>query len=536
MSGYREVWARELERRDEPDPPAPQRPPVRWVDNGRGPAPEWAAIELFEGAEYPTPTGQPWGPQEGPQTTLAESDADIAVFGGSVGGGKSISLLFEGGRWAHLSTYRAIAFRRISTELHGGGGLWDESQTWYPLLGARARSTPSLEWIWPSGARLEMRHLQYDSDVESHKSKQYAVVLFDELTSFTRKQFWYMVSRLRSTCGVRPYIRAGTNPDADSWVLDELVGWWIGEDGYAIPERSGVVRWFVRVDEELHWFDTRAEAIAAIPGSSPMSFTFVVARTTDNKILMEANPDYVGNLSNLPNLERMRLLGDAARGGNWRVRASAGSVLPKHLFRIADEPPSRVVQTVRCWDKGSTAPCAENPDPDYTRGVRVSRCEGGEWWIDDLVTVRDRPGVVQRAMRETAEGRLDAQGRVVRPGDGVAVTIGLWQEVGASGKVDNETSIDALAGFPVRVVRIGTDKLAYANVWAPWLEGGRVYLKRAPWNAALMSECDGFPDAAHDDIVDALSLAAQICPAKTGGILGKMKAAADAAKFGKAGR
>ena len=50
-----------------------------------------------------------------------------------------------------------------------------------------------------------------------------ALICFDELTHFTAHQFFYMVSRNRSTCGVRPYIRATCNPDADSWVADFLV-------------------------------------------------------------------------------------------------------------------------------------------------------------------------------------------------------------------------------------------------------------------------------------------------------------------------
>lgn len=523
---------REMELRIEPDPPPAPRPPVRWVGNARVPAPEWAGLPIDEAAEYPTPTGAPWGPQEGPQTQFAECSADIAIFGGSVGGGKSFALLYDAARPTHLPGYGAIMFRRVSTELIGAGGLWSESEKVFPLLGGRSRQSPVHEWVFPSGATIEMRHLQLEKDVESHKSKQYAAIYFDEVNTFTEMQFWYMLTRLRSTCGVKPYIRASCNPDPDSFVAD-LVAWWIGADGYAIPERSGKIRWFVRVEEELHWFDSRDAALEAFPASMmPMSFTFIGSRTVDNRILMEGDPDYIGRLSAQANVNRLRLLGgeDGARGGNWHVRASAGSVLPKHLFKLADEPPSKIVRTVRCWDKGSTAPSGENPDPDYSRGVRVSRCENGEWWIDDLVTVRDRPAVVFQKMRETAEGRLDPNGRVIKPGDGVGVTIGLWQEVGASGKVDNDTTIDALAGYPVKVVRIGTDKLAYAQVWAPWLEHGRVYVKRAPWTNALLSECDGFPDAAHDDIVDALSLAAQINPASLGGIFAKMKKAADALK------
>ena len=68
-----------------------------------------------------------------------------------------------------------------------------------------------------------------------------------------------MVSRNRSTCGVRPYIRATCNPDADSWVADFL-SWWIDPvSGHPIPERAGVLRYFVRVGEKIVWADRPEE-------------------------------------------------------------------------------------------------------------------------------------------------------------------------------------------------------------------------------------------------------------------------------------
>ena len=83
---------------------------------------------------------------------------------------------------------------------------------------------------------------------------------FDELTHFSRSQFLYMLSRNRSTCGVRPYMRATTNPDADSWVAD-FIAWWIDQDtGLAIPERSGVVRYFTTISDEVIWGDSRGAA------------------------------------------------------------------------------------------------------------------------------------------------------------------------------------------------------------------------------------------------------------------------------------
>jgi hypothetical protein len=69
-----------------------------------------------------------------------------------------------------------------------------------------------------------------------------------------------MVSRNRSTCGVRPYIRATCNPDADSWVADFLA-WWIDpETGLRIPERAGMLRYYIRVADKIIWADTSPPA------------------------------------------------------------------------------------------------------------------------------------------------------------------------------------------------------------------------------------------------------------------------------------
>ena len=101
------------------------------------------------------------------------------------------------------------------------GALWDESLKLYPLVGG----IPHLgvrEWRWPCGGKIKFGHLQFETTVYDWQGAQIAQICFDELTHFTAHQFFYMVSRNRSTCGVRPYIRATCNPDADSWVADFL--------------------------------------------------------------------------------------------------------------------------------------------------------------------------------------------------------------------------------------------------------------------------------------------------------------------------
>jgi hypothetical protein len=169
---------------------------------------------------------------------------------------------------------------------------------------------------------MSFAHLEYDKNALDWQGSQIAFIGFDELTHFSQKQFWYMLSRNRSSSGVRPYVRCTTNPDCDSWVAD-FISWWINPDtGYPIPERSGVLRWFVRLGDIIHWADSPEELShfvnpltdEPIPAKS---VTFVAARLSDNKIFLTNDPGYAANLMALPLVERERLL-----NGNWKIRQS----------------------------------------------------------------------------------------------------------------------------------------------------------------------------------------------------------------------
>lgn len=80
------------------------------------------------------------------------------------------------------------------------------------------------EWTGPrtserangAGGKIKFSQLQFDSTVYDWQGAQITLICFDELTHFSRHQFFYMVGRNRSTCGVPPYIRATCNPGADS--------------------------------------------------------------------------------------------------------------------------------------------------------------------------------------------------------------------------------------------------------------------------------------------------------------------------------
>lgn len=194
--------------------------------------------------------------------------------------------------------------------------------------------------------KIKFAHLEHERTIYDWQGSQIAAILFDELCHFSSNQFFYMLSRLRSTSGVPGYVRATCNPDADSWVRG-FIDWWIDDEGYPIPERSGKLRWYIRRDEDLFWADTRQELLDRYGADElPKSVTFIPSKLQDNAILMEKDPSYLANLKSLSRVERMRLL-----GGNWNVKESAGSFFQKEWFPIIDFIPGGWIAAVRFWDR-----------------------------------------------------------------------------------------------------------------------------------------------------------------------------------------
>jgi predicted phage terminase large subunit-like protein len=305
-----------------------------------------------------------------------------------------------------------------------------------------------------------------------------------------------MVSRNRSTCGVRPYIRATCNPDADSWVADFL-GWWINpESGLPIPERAGVLRYYVRVAEKTIWADRPEELVQYLPQPEdlppsiepprPISVTFIPATVFNNPILLRANPEYYAWLLSLPTLERERLL-----GGNWKIRPAAGLYFKREWCTIVDELPADL-DVVRYWDLAATEKTERN-DPDWTVGIKLGRDRSGGYYLLDLVRARANPGDVERLLLNTAEQ------------DGNRVRIGFGQDPGQAGKSQALHLVRALSAYTVRGASESGDKLTRFGPFSSQCRAGNVKIRRGAWNEELFRVLEGFPDLAHDDEVDACS-------------------------------
>jgi predicted phage terminase large subunit-like protein len=353
-----------------------------------------------------------------------------------------------------------------------------------------------------------MSHLEHEQTKLDWQGSEVPLLLFDELTHFTSSQFFYMLSRNRSMSGVPGYVRATCNPDADSWVAD-FISWWIDQDtGLPIPERAGALRWFLRINDTMHWGDTREQLIAQWRGKipdevlQPKSLTFIPAQLNDNAALMKADPAYMANLLAMPVVERERML-----YGNWRIRPSAGLYFQRRWLKEVPEAPTSGVRWVRAWDLAAT-PKTENNNPDFTESVLLGRADDGRFFVADHTWMRGSPADVQAEIRRTA----------VR--DTQRVLISLPQDPGQAGVAQKASFARLLEGYNVRVSpesramqaaatapHAKSAKISRFGPFSAQCEAGNVYYVRGPWNGEFFDRLESFPQAIHDDTADACSRA-----------------------------
>ena len=432
------------------------------------------------------------------------SSADITIYGGAAGGGKSWSLLWEPESAGHLDNpdFGAVIFRRTYPEIMNEGGLWDESYKLYPLLGGVPKEG-SLRWVFPSGARVTFAHLQREQDVLKYHSSQIPLIEFDELTTFTEYQFWYMLSRNRSTCGVRPYMRAGCNPDVASWVA-RLIEWWIDQTtGYPIPERAGVVRYFVRDGETLRWGDEPKALERQYPDTEAKSLTFIPARLEDNRVLMEKDPGYRANLLALPRIERERL-----HKGNWLISNAKGEwsadYFGRHLY--FDRWPERGLVVI-AWDpsKGADAKFG-----DYSSFTILMRDPKGGLWADALLG------------RWSVEEAIDIGLELQRlwAADAFVIEVNQFQYLVKKMLVARARELGIMP--PLYTIDNRVKKEVRIRRLGPYLANQQLRLKGGSAGARLLAEqMMTFPNGEHDDGPDSLEMAMRMIPILLGERKGK---------------
>ena len=429
-------------------------------------------------------------PQPGPQYHFMTSRADITIGGGGAGGGKTMALLLQPLLHIVRPRFGAVIFRREYPQITAPGALWDQSCEIYRHVGGIPRQG-NHDWRFRSGAVVRFAHMQHEDDRYDWDGSEIPLICFDQAESFTWRQISYMFSRNRSTCGVKPYIRMTCNPDPDSW-LREFLRWWINDDtGLAIPERSGKVRYFVNLNDEIHWAGAKQELQKKFGADChPRSVTFIPSSVYDNKKLLEKNPNYLSSLKAMQKVERGRLL-----DCNWNIRDSAGTFFQRTWFEVVNAA-SAVNDDIRYWDRAATeTKPGQEKKASWTAGVRMGRDARGTFYVKDVVRFQGSPLEVETRIKNVASQ------------DGRNVRIGIEQDPGQAGKAEALMYVRLLAGYNVTLNAVREAKGVRARPLSAQVEAGNVKVVRGSWNDQYLREMENFDgsDGCVADQVDASS-------------------------------
>lgn len=452
--------------------------------------------------------------QPGAQSNFLSCPADIVLFGGAAGAGKTHALFLEFARRANRKNFTGVVFRRSSSEFRGPGGLWDTAVNFFGEFNPKpVFNHMKMRITFPhSGACLQFCGVYLENQIRNLYGSELDFAAIDECQFFMEGAFDIILSRLRSVKGhTKPYLRLTCNPpdpanNAGSFPEyqwpKKLVEWYLQDSGRPDKSKSGIIRYYIKLNNEKYWFDTAEEgrefAFKQVGRKiNPISFSYIPGTIEDNKILMERSPQYRDFLEGLDDIAKERLL-----HGNWNA-VNKGEVFSLDWFRDYDIAPEMEMKIIIV----DTAQEVKEKN-DYT----VIQC----WGLSDkgiylLAQVRDK-----LELHESVEmcGSMFLQWKplyicVERKANGSA----LMQELRRNYKAPihaierNAVAAGALKGFNAKYRR--------AFEARSYVQNGYVFLKKsAAYYPELAEELTSFKYdgklVIHDDQVDCLCDAVKI--------------------------
>jgi hypothetical protein len=279
-----------------------------------------------------------WVPNPGPQTDAYLSKADVLLYGGQAGGGKTH---LELGLGINSAT-NGIIFRRERSQTDGlereGKGIIGEAATF---------NGQDLEWTWPDGKSLKLGGMQHADDWIGHAGRERDYMAFDEGGEFLESQVAQIIAWLRAPPGRRTRIVIGSNPprSADGlWLLKWFAPWL--DDKFPNKASPGELRWavYVTVDGEgkMEWVEGQGEYEIDGEMYTAKSYTFIPASLTDNPF--RNTPEYRAQLQSLPEPLRSQLLYGKFTAG---LKDAANQCIPTDWVRMAmarwtEKPPEGI--------------------------------------------------------------------------------------------------------------------------------------------------------------------------------------------------
>jgi hypothetical protein len=252
-------------------------------------------------------------PLAGPQTDAYLSQADILLYGGQAGGGKTGLLV--GLAQEHESS---IIFRREVAQTDGLEKFGKE------VYGADCNSIPrieglnepdldgfngsDLEWSWEGGRSLKLAGMKDANTWQKHAGRARQYMGFDEAGEFLVNQIASLLAWLRGKPGQRCRMVLASNPPRTAegaWMLDWFAPWF--EHNHPFKAKPGELRWAFMDPERSTpiWVSGPEARSEDNPDDKPISFTFIPAKLEDNP--HNDTPEYRARLNALPEPLRSQL-------------------------------------------------------------------------------------------------------------------------------------------------------------------------------------------------------------------------------------
>jgi hypothetical protein len=286
----------------------------------------------------------PWTPQPGPQTAAYFHPADVLLYGGAAGGGKTALAC----GLAITRHQRTLFIRRESTQL---GGVLDEVATIIDPT-RKGYSGGVKEWRIPpwDGAT---RKIIFGScpnlgDETKYQGNPRDLLVIDEAANMIEGPVRFLMGWSRTTDpNQRTRVLMCSNPPTSSdglWLI-QMFGPWL-DPMHPNPAMPGEIRWFTTIaglDVELasgEPYYHNGELII------PESRSFIPARVSDNKFL---DAKYVSKLQAMPEPLRSQMLyGDFTAGqedAEWQVIPSEWVELAFQRWEERPFDPRRITST-----------------------------------------------------------------------------------------------------------------------------------------------------------------------------------------------
>ena len=246
-----------------------------------------------------------WIPSPGPQTDAYFCEADVLLYGGAGGGGKS-----DLGLGLAITRHqRSLVMRRKYTDL---AFLTDRT---IEIMGTRKGFNGSAppRFNISKDKLIEYGAAQSVGDELSWMGRPHDLLYVDEAAHFAETQIRALMGWVRSTStGQRVRVVFGSNPplsDEGIWMFKMFAPWL--DPAFPNPAAGGEIRWCIVDDDDKDiWVDGPGDHFVNGTMVRSMSRTFIPAKLSDNPF--QNTPEYRAQQDGLP-----KHLRDAIRDGNF---------------------------------------------------------------------------------------------------------------------------------------------------------------------------------------------------------------------------